>query len=63
MKKSPKFGSHKISSFVIKKPQLLRELTDFIKVKFGRTFKTCSKNRIEKQDGGFVAMVTKTFIH
>ena len=33
----------------------------FNKVKFTRNFRSCSKNLIEKQDGRFVAMVTKDF--
>ena len=28
-------------------------------MKFARNFRSCSKNSIEKQDGRFVAMVTK----
>ena len=42
--KNPKFASQKISSFVIKKPYLLCDLTYFNKVKFGRNFRSCSKN-------------------
>ena len=34
-------------------------LTYFNKVKFTRNLKNCSKNRIKKQHGRFVAMVTK----
>ena len=34
-------------------------LTYFNKVKFTRNFRSCSKNSIEKQDGRFVAMITK----
>ena len=34
-------------------------LTYFNKGKFKRNFRSCSKNSIEKQDGRFVAMVTK----
>ena len=34
-------------------------VTYFNKVKFTRNFRSCSKNWIEKQDGRFVAMVTK----
>ena len=49
----------KISSFVIKKPQLIWGLTYFNKVKFARNFRSCSKNWIKKQNGRFVAMVTK----
>ena len=44
---------------MIKKPELLWDLTYFNKVKFTRNFRSCSKNSIEKQDGRFVAMVTK----
>ena len=44
---------------MIKKPELLGDLTYFNKVKFTRNFSSCSKNSIEKQDGRFVAMVTK----
>ena len=36
--KNPKFGSQKISSFVIKNLQLLLDLTYFNKVKFIRNF-------------------------
>ena len=57
--KNPKFGSHKISSFVIKKPWLLWDLTYFNKVKFSRSFRSCSKNWIIKQDGRFIAIATK----
>ena len=49
----------KISSFVIKKPELLWDLTYFNKVKFTRNFRSSSKNWIKKQDGRFVAIVTK----
>ena len=59
MIKNPEFGSQKISSFVIKKPQLLSDLTYSNKVKFTRKVKSCSKNRIEKQDGRFVVMAAR----
>ena len=39
--------------------QIKLVLTYFNKVKFTRNFRSCSKNSIEKQDGRFVAMVTK----
>ena len=41
--KNPKFGSQKISSSVIKKLLLLRDLTYFNKVQFTRNFRSCSK--------------------
>ena len=44
---------------MIKKPQLLRDLTHFNKGKFTRNFRSCSKNSATKQDGRFVAMVAK----
>ena len=59
MKKNPKFGNLKLSSSLIKKPELLRDLPYFNKVKFSRNFRSCSTNSIKKQDGRFVAMVTK----
>ena len=54
-----KIWKPKISSFVIKQPVLLWDLTYFSKVKFTKNFRSCSKNCIKKQDGRFVAMVTK----
>ena len=54
-----KIWKPKISSFVIKRPVLLWDLTYFSKVKFTKNFRSCSKNCIKKQDGRFVAMVTK----
>ena len=39
MWKNPKFGSRKISSFVIKKPYLLWNLTYFNKLKFSGNFR------------------------
>ena len=44
---------------MIKKLQLLCDLTYFNKVKFTRNFRSCCKNLIKKQDGRFVAMATK----
>ena len=54
MWKYPKFGSQKISSFVIKKPYLLWDLTYFNKLKFSGNFRSF-KNWIDR----FVAMVMK----
>ena len=42
---------------MIRKPSL--RLKIFQQSKFTRNFRSCSKNSIEKQDGRFVAMVTK----
>ena len=39
--------------------RFISTLTYFNKVKFTRNFRSCSKNWIKKQDGKFVAMVTK----
>ena len=54
-----KFGSQKINSSVIKKPQRLWDLTYFNKVKFIGNFRSSSETWITKQDGRYVAMVTK----
>ena len=54
-----KIWKPKISSFGIKKPYLLWDLTYFNNVKFTRNFRSCSKNWFKMQDGRFVAMVTK----
>ena len=48
----------KISSFVIKKPYLIRDVTYFNKVKLLK-LQELFYNWIEKQDGRFVALVTK----
>ena len=55
MWKNPKFGSQKISSFVIKKPYRLWDLTYFNKLKFSGNFRSGFKNWIDR----FVAMVIK----
>ena len=54
-----KIWKPKISSFVIKYPEFLWDLTYFNKAKFTGTFRSCSKHWIKKQNGRFVAMVTK----
>ena len=48
--------TQKISSFVIKKPSLLGDLTYFNKVKFNGNFKSCSKIELNNR---FVAMATR----
>ena len=58
-KSKSKIWKPKISSIVIKKPLLLRDLTYFNKAKFTGNFRSCFKNSIATQDGRFVAIVTK----